>query len=41
MVRGIGLVERAIVKFEGQTFTAQAKPGEPNAGRLTTYTRVR
>lgn len=41
MVRGVGLIEQAIVTFEGETFTAQPKPGEPNAGRLTTYTRIR
>ena len=41
MVRGAGLVEQAVVTFEGDTFTAQPKPGEPNAGRRTTYTRVR
>ena len=41
MVRGVGLVEQAVVKFEGDTFTAQPKPGEPNAGRVTTYTRIR
>lgn len=41
MVRGVGLVEQAVVKFEGDTFIAQPKPGEPNAGRQTTYTRIR
>jgi hypothetical protein len=41
MVRGVGLVEQAIVKLQGNTFTAQPKPGEPKAGRATTYTRVR
>jgi hypothetical protein len=40
-VRAVGAVEQAIVRFDGDTFTAQAKPGEPNAGRVTTYTRVR
>jgi hypothetical protein len=41
MVQGVGRVEQAIVALQGNTFTAQAKPGEPNAGRVTTYTRVR
>ena len=40
-VRGVGLIEQAIIRFDGDTFTAQPKPGEPNAGRVTTYTRVR
>jgi hypothetical protein len=40
-VGGIGRVEQAVIRFDGNTFTAQPRPGEPNAGRQTTYTRIR
>jgi hypothetical protein len=41
-VRGMGLTEQATVQLvDADTFVATAKPGEPNAGRQTTYTRVR
>jgi hypothetical protein len=35
------LTEQATIKFEGDTFIAHPKPGEPNSDRQTTYTRVR
>jgi hypothetical protein len=41
MVRGMTLTEQATIKFEGDTFVASPKPGEPNSDRQTTYTRVR
>jgi hypothetical protein len=41
MVRGMTLTEEAIVtKFDGNSFVASPKPGNPNSGRQTTYTRV-
>jgi hypothetical protein len=42
MVRGMTLTEEAIVlNFDGNSFVAQPKPGNPNSDRQTTYTRVR
>ena len=41
MVRGMTLTEQATIKFEGDTFIARPKPGEPNSDRQTTYTRLR
>jgi hypothetical protein len=40
---GVGLTEEATIVFTGDTFVATAKAtgGAPNAGRQTTYTRVR
>jgi hypothetical protein len=42
MVRGMTLTEEAVVlKFDGNSFVASPKPGNPNSDRQTTYTRVR
>ena len=42
MVRGMTLTEEAIIlDFDGNSFVARAKPGNPNSDRETTYTRVR
>jgi hypothetical protein len=42
MVRGMTLTEEAIIlKFDGSSFVAGAKPGNPNSDRQTTYTRLR
>ncbi len=41
MVRGMTLTEQAEIKFEGDTFVARPKPGQPNSDRQTTYTRLR
>jgi hypothetical protein len=42
MVRGMTLTEEAIIlKFDGNSFVAGPKPGNPNSDRQTTYTRVR
>jgi hypothetical protein len=42
MVRGMTLTEEAIIlNFDGNSFVATPKPGNPNSGRQTTYTRVR
>jgi hypothetical protein len=42
MVRGMTLTEEAIIsKFDGNSFVAAGKPGNPNSDRQTTYTRVR
>jgi len=42
MVRGMTLTEEAnILKFDGNSFVARGKPGNPNSDRQTTYTRVR
>ena len=42
MVRGMTLTEEAIIlNFDGNSFVARAKPGNPNSDRQTTYTRVR
>jgi len=41
MVRGMTLTEEAIVmKFDGNSFVARGKPGNPNSDRETTYTRI-
>jgi len=42
MVRGMTLTEEAtIISFDGNSFTATPKSGNPNSDRQTTYTRVR
>ena len=42
MVRGMTLTEEAIVvDFDGNSFVAKPKLGNPNSDRETTYTRVR
>jgi hypothetical protein len=42
MVRGMTLTEEAeILNFDGNSFIASPKPGNPNSDRQTTYTRVR
>ena len=41
MVGGVGLVEEAIIKFDGDKLTTQPKSDQPIAGRQTTYTRLR
>ena len=42
MVRGMTLTEEAIIlNFDGNSFVATPKPGNPNRDRQTTYTRVR
>ncbi len=42
MVRGMTLTEEAtILNFDGNSFVAGPKPGNPNSDRQTTYTRVR
>jgi len=42
MVRGMTLTEEAIiVSFDGNSFVAKPKPGNPNSDRQTTYTRLR
>jgi hypothetical protein len=42
MVRGMTLTEEAIIEdFDGHSFVARPKPGNPNSDRQTTYTRVR
>jgi hypothetical protein len=42
MVGGMTLTEEAIiVSFDGNSFVAKPKPGNPNSDRETTYTRVR
>jgi hypothetical protein len=42
MVRGMTITEEAIIlKFDGNSFVAGPKPGNPNSDRQTTYTRVR
>jgi hypothetical protein len=42
MVRGMTLTEEAIIlKFDGNSFVASPKPGNPNSDRETTYTRIR
>jgi hypothetical protein len=42
MVRGMTLTEEAaIAEFDGNSFVARPKPGNPNSDRQTTYTRVR
>jgi hypothetical protein len=42
MVRGMTLTEEAIIlNFDGNSFVAKPKPGNPNSDRETTYTRVR
>ena len=41
MVRGMTLTEEAIIlKFDGNSFVARGKPGNPNSDRETTYTRI-
>lgn len=40
--RGMTLTEQATIqRIDSDTFVATPPPGEPNAGRQTTYTRVR
>ncbi len=40
--RGMTLTEQATIqRIDADTFVAMPKPGEPNAGRQTTFTRVR
>jgi hypothetical protein len=42
MARAMTLTEEAIIRnFDGNSFIAQPKPGNPNSDRQTTYTRVR
>jgi hypothetical protein len=42
MVGGMTLTEEAIIlNFDGNSFVARPKPGNPNSDRQTTYTRVR
>jgi hypothetical protein len=42
MVRGMTITEEAMIeKFDGNSFVARPKPGNPNSDRQTTYTRVR
>lgn len=42
MVRGMTLTEEAVIlKFDGNSFVARARPGNPNSDRETTYTRIR
>ena len=42
MVGGMTITEEAtILNFDGNSFTATPKSGNPNSGRQTTYTRVR
>jgi len=42
MVRGMTITEEAIIlNFDGNSFVAKPKPGNPNSDRETTYTRVR
>jgi hypothetical protein len=42
MVRGMTITEEAIISnFDGNSFVARAKPGNPNSDRQTTYTRVK
>ena len=42
MVRGMTLTEEAIIlNFDGNSFVATPKLGNPNSDRQTTYTRVR
>jgi hypothetical protein len=42
MVRGMTLTEEAIIQnFDGNSFVASPKPGNPNSDRQTTYTRLR
>ena len=41
MARAMTLTEEAIItNFDGNSFIAQPKPGNPNSDRQTTYTRV-
>ena len=42
MVRGMTITEEAaILNFDGNSFIATPKSGNPNSGRQTTYTRVK
>lgn len=42
MVLGMTLTEEAVISnFDGNSFVARPKPGNPNSDRQTTYTRVR
>jgi hypothetical protein len=42
MVGGMTITEEAIIlNFDGNSFIAHPKPGNPNSDRQTTYTRVR
>jgi len=42
MVRGMTITEEAMIeKFDGNSFVARPKSGNPNSDRQTTYTRVR
>jgi len=41
MVRGMTITEEAtVLKFDGNSFVAGPKPGNPNSDRQTTYTRM-
>jgi hypothetical protein len=42
MVRGMTITEEAIISnFDGNSFVARPKPGNPNSDRQTTYNRVK
>jgi hypothetical protein len=42
MARGMTITEEAIISnFDGNSFVARPKPGNPNSDRQTTYTRVK
>ena len=42
MVRGMTITEEAIISnFNGNSFVARPKPGNPNSDRQTTYSRVK
>jgi len=42
MVGGMTITEEALISnFDGNSFVASPKPGNPSSGRQTTYTRLR